>query len=147
MFTNDRNKLREFYREAWRKQCETLPIEPLEAQVADIIALHPEYHGLLEGPVDELDKDYTPEGGQENPFLHMGLHLALREQLSTGRPPACRTTYQQLLHKIGDAHEVEHRMMECLGQALYQTQINGSAPDEAAYAACLQALLYKKTTK
>ena len=147
MFTNDRNKLREFYREAWRKQRENLPVEPLEAQVADIIAMHPEYHALLEGPLDALDRDYTPEGGQENPFLHMGLHLALREQLATGRPPACHQVYQQLLHKTGDAHQVEHAMMECLGQALYQAQANGTVPDEAAYEHCLQVLLSKKTTK
>jgi hypothetical protein len=147
MFTNDRNKLREFYREAWRKQRENLPVEPLEAQVADIIVMHPEYHALLEGPADALDRDYTPDDGQENPFLHMGLHLALREQLATGRPPACHKTYQQLLRKIGDAHRVEHAMMECLGQVLYQAQTSNSAPDETAYETCLQALLSNKTTK
>ena len=81
-----RDDLRRVYIEAWRKRREGLPIEPLEAQVADVIALHPEYHAALEAGDDALDRDYTPEGGQSNPFLHLGLHLAVRDQIATDRP-------------------------------------------------------------
>jgi hypothetical protein len=31
-------------------------------------------------------------------------------------------------------------MMECLGQALWEAQRKGQAPDEAAYLECLKAL-------
>jgi hypothetical protein len=33
-----------------------------------------------------LYRDFTRPGEGENPFLHMGLHLALREQIATDRP-------------------------------------------------------------
>jgi Domain of unknown function (DUF1841) len=81
-----RDDLRRVYVEAWRKRRAGLPVEPLEAQVADVIALHPEYHAALERGDETLAHDYTPEGGQSNPFLHMGLHLAVRDQIATDRP-------------------------------------------------------------
>lgn len=143
MFTNDRNKLREFYRESWRKQREGLPMEALEMQVADIVTMHPEYHAMLEQPLTGLDQDYTPEGGQENPFLHMGLHLALREQLATNRPAAAKEVYQALLPRLGEPHATEHRMIECLAEALFNAQNSGGQPDEQAYALSLRRLLSK----
>ncbi len=54
-----RDELRRVYVEAWRKRRAGLPVEPLEAQVADVIALHPEYHAALERGADTLERDYT----------------------------------------------------------------------------------------
>ena len=84
--TQSRDELRRVYIDAWRKHREGLPMEPLEAQVADVIALHPEYQAALERPDQVVERDYSPEGGQSNPFLHMGLHLAVRDQIATDRP-------------------------------------------------------------
>src|SRR5688572_21613590 len=42
-----REQLRRMYVEAWRKQRAGEALEPLEAQVARVIAEHPEYHGVL----------------------------------------------------------------------------------------------------
>jgi len=95
-----RDELRRVYVEAWRKRRAGLPVEPLEAQVADVIALHPEYHAALERGADALERDYTPEGGQSNPFLHMGLHLAVRDQLATDRPAGIRQAFQNLADRI-----------------------------------------------
>ena len=85
MFANaSREELRRRYVTAWQRWREGLPLEPLDAQIADVIALHPEYHAMLEAP-DALTHEFV-EAGRVNPFLHMGLHLGLREQLATGRP-------------------------------------------------------------
>lgn len=137
LFGNDRTALRRFYLEAWRKLCESLPLEPLERQVAEVVAEHPEYHALLENE-DTLAQDYSPEMGQSNPFLHMGMHLAIREQLGADRPAGIVTAYRALLLRLGDAHEVEHHMMECLGRALWEAQRANREPDEAAYLECLR---------
>jgi hypothetical protein len=136
LFGNDRTALRRFYLEAWRKLRENQPLEPLERLVAEVVAEHPEYHALLENRV-ALERDYTPEMGQSNPFLHMGMHLALHEQLASDRPSGIVSAYQRLLLRHGDAHQVEHRMMECLGNALWQAQRDGREPDEASYLDCL----------
>ena len=128
-----RDQLRRVYIEAWRKRRAGLPIEPLEAQVADVIALHPEYHAALEGGEDTLARDYTPEGGQSNPFLHLGLHLAVRDQIATDRPAGIRKAFQSVAARLGSEHEAEHRIIECLAEAMWEAQRSGRPPDEAAY--------------
>ena len=86
-----RSSLRRMYVEAWRKHRASLPVEPVEDQIIRVIELHPEYcAGLLESGEESLELDYTPEDGQTNPFLHMGLHLAIREQVGTDRPAGIR---------------------------------------------------------
>ena len=127
-----RDELRRAYIEAWRKHRERLPMEPLEAQLADVIALHPEYHAALEGADAVLHRDYSPEGGEGNPFLHMGLHLAIRDQIATDRPAGIRDAYVALVSS-GSEHDAEHRMIDCLAEALWAAQRSGRPPDEAAY--------------
>ena len=74
-----RASLRRMYVEAWRKRRESLPIEPLEDQIAQVVELHPEFHAMLEATdPDVLERDFTPAAGQSNPFLHLGLHLAIQ---------------------------------------------------------------------
>jgi hypothetical protein len=128
-----RDDLRRVYIEAWRKRREGLPVEPLEAQVADVIELHPEYQAQLERPDDVVDRDYTPEGRQSNPFLHMGLHLAVRDQIATDRPAGIRRAFEAIAARTGSIHDAEHRMIECLAEALWEAQRAGRPPDEAGY--------------
>lgn len=135
-----RDELRRVYVEAWRKRCEGRPMEPLEAQIADIITLHPEYQAALERGEDALDRDYTPEGGQSNPFLHMGLHLAVREQIATDRPFGVRAAFEALAKRKGSAHDAEHLMIERLAEALWNAQRSGLPPDETAYLQRLREL-------
>jgi Domain of unknown function (DUF1841) len=135
-----RDELRRLYVEAWRKRRAGLPVEPLEAQVADVIALHPEYHAALERGADTLERDYTPEGGQANPFLHMGLHLAVRDQIATDRPAGIRRAFAGIATRSGSEHEAEHRIIECLAEAMWEAQRSGRPPDEAAYLQCVLRL-------
>jgi len=139
MFGQDRQQLRKMYVDAWRKHQAGEPASALEQLIAEIIALHPEYHALLTAGEDALDRDFLPELGESNPFMHMGMHIAIREQLATDRPPGIKTAYQALLAKHQDVHAVEHDIMECLGQVLWEAQRAGSQPDDARYLACLQA--------
>lgn len=143
MFGQNRDSLRQFYIEAWRKRCAGAPLEPLEILVAQVVAEHSEYHALLENADGALGREYLPELGQTNPFLHMGLHLALREQISTQRPAGVGEIHRAMLTRHGDAHAAEHAMMDCLVESIWQAQRSGGAPDEATYLACLQRLQMK----
>lgn len=138
--TQSRDELRRVYIDAWRKHREGLPMEPLEAQVADVVALHPEYHATLEGTDDVVDHDYSPEAGQSNPFLHMGLHLAVRDQVATNRPAGIRQAFEALAARMGSGHDAEHRMIECLAEALWEAQRASRPPDEQAYLQRILAL-------
>lgn len=147
MFYGDnRNDIRDHYLRAWRKLRDGLPMEPLEAQIADVVGMHPEYHGLLDAGETVLDKDWLPEGGESNPFLHLGLHVALREQVATDRPSGVRDLTRQFLQAIGDGHGAEHEMIECLAATLWQAQRENRLPDEAAYLECLRERLRRLRT-
>lgn len=141
MFGNNRDDMRRFFLDAWRKAQAGEMLQPLEKLIADVVAAHPEYHALLADADSAIASDFSPEGGQTNPFLHMGMHITLAEQLATDRPAGIRDLYQRMTHAAGDAHEAEHRMMECLGQVLWEAQRAGRHPDERDYLACLQRLV------
>jgi hypothetical protein len=140
MFANaSREELRRRYVTAWRRHLDGLPLEPLDAQIADVIALHPEYHAMLEAP-DALAREFTVEQGQVNPFLHMGLHLGLREQLATDRPAGIAQEHARLTRRLASAHTAEHRMVDALAETLWEAQRAGRAPDERAYLERLRRL-------
>jgi hypothetical protein len=139
IFSQDRQTMRRFFYEVWVKYRTQTALDPLERLVADIIVQHSEYHALLEKK-DAVDNDYPPELGASNPFLHMGMHIAIREQVATDRPAGIAAIYQTLLARLNDPPAVEHQMFECLGEALWRSQRYGAAPDEQAYMECLQSL-------
>ena len=131
IFGDDRHELRKMYADAWCKRCNAQALSPLEAQIADVVESHPEYHDAVSS--DVLDKDYTPEDGQTNPFLHMGLHLGIREQVATNRPAGVAGVYKKLAARSGDAHAAEHQMIDCLAESLWEAQSQNSAPNEERY--------------
>jgi len=135
-----REQLRRRYLEAWHKFSAREPLEPLEAQLAAVIAEHPEYIGWLESGDAALSSDFSPEGGRVNPFLHMGLHLAIREQVATDRPVGIAGVHRELTRRSASAHAAEHRMIEPLAETLWEAQRSGHAPDELAYLERLRRL-------
>ncbi len=138
--TQSRDELRAMYVDSWRRRRELLPLEPVQAQIADVIEFHPEYHRLLESDDPAVAQDFQPEGGQTNPFLHLGLHLAVRDQIATDRPPGIRAVFNLLAASQGSAHDAEHAMIEKLAEALWNAQRAGLAPDERVYLEELQRL-------
>lgn len=109
-------------------------------QIADIIELHPDYQAALENPDKVIDRDYSPEGGQSNPFLHMGLHLAVRDQLATDRPPGIRAAFNAVVKRVGTQHDAEHQVIECLAETMWEAQRTSRPPDELVYLQRVRAL-------
>jgi uncharacterized heparinase superfamily protein len=105
-----RDQLRQSYADAWRKHVARSPLTALEALIVDVLVLHPEYHALVQDSPTALAFDSAAGAAQENPFLHMGLHLAIRE-----------------------VHTAEHTLMESLAETLWEAQRSGRAPDEGRY--------------
>src|SRR6476661_1105307 len=113
MFTPSRDQARQSFFDAWEK-----------------------YHRLLEDR-QSLERDYSPADGAINPFLHLGLHLAIEEQLSIDQPPGLRAEYEQLRAAADSEHDAKHAVLECLGETIWQAQRTGAPPDAAAYLACV----------
>jgi hypothetical protein len=128
-----REQLRQTYAEAWRKHLAGSPLTPLEAMIADVIGGHPEYQVLVGDAQSAVAFEPGVSGSGENPFLHMGLHLAVREQVSIDRPPGIRELLRLLKARLGASHHAEHALMEALGEALWHAQQAGTPPDEGYY--------------
>ena len=139
MFYQDRIKQREFLANSWQKYTRNKPLEPLEKQLASIIEIHPEYHDLI----GNIESEYLPEQGEINPFLHINLHLALRDQLSLNQPKGIKEVYQKLINQHKDPHAVEHLMMECIAEMIYTSQKNNTAMDQESYLSCITSLTTK----
>lgn len=132
MYNPSRDQARSFLIDAWRKRRNQIPATQLETLAADLIKMHPEYHPLLEAE-DALTREWTPEQGETNPFLHLSLHLAIEEQLSIDQPTGICTAFDALLIRHGDRHNALHTLLEALGETLWHAQRSGQPPDSAAY--------------
>ena len=138
MFEPTRDQARDFFFETWRKYRAGEPLGGLEAIVLDVILAHPEYHPALDDPERFRERDYAPELGEPNPFLHLSMHLAIEEQLSIDQPIGVAGSFAALTAKRGDRHEAMHEAMECLGEMVWRAQRDRAPPDAAAYLECLK---------
>lgn len=141
LFSNDRQQLRRFFFETWQKFQAQQGLTALEQQLINAIAAHPEYEYIFNQPEKYLDYDYLPEMGEQNPFLHLSLHMGLIEQITTDRPAGITQIYHDLCHKLTDIHLAEHKMIDCLAQGIWQMQ-RGNAYSEQDYLNDLHKLLH-----
>ena len=137
MFNPSRDQVREFFFETWRRYRAGEPLEGAQTLALEAILLHPEYHPVLDAPQRHAEREYFPELGETNPFLHLSLHVALAEQLSIDQPIGIRARFEQLLARCGDRHAAQHEALECLAEMVWRSQRDGTPPDGAAYLDCL----------
>ena len=132
MFDPSRDQARQFFVESWRKHKNREVLTQLEIIAADLIAHHPEYQALLDNP-DGIQKDFSVDDGQINPFLHLSLHLAIEEQLSINQPPGIREAFEQCQARHGDRHAALHDVLEALGETIWRAQRDKAPLDGLAY--------------
>ncbi|MGE0806206.1 MAG: DUF1841 family protein [Burkholderiaceae bacterium] len=138
MFNPSQADVRRFFCGLWQRRRDGLPLTPLETMAADWVAQHPEYHGDLESVEQALQAEYPVEGGRSNPFLHLGMHLAIAEQLQIDQPPGIRAAYETLSRRFDSEHEAAHALMECLGEVIWRAQREQQPPDGDAYLDCIR---------
>jgi hypothetical protein len=138
LFNPSRDEARNFLFESWRKRRAGELLTPLEDLAAQLIARHPEYFAVLENPEFHQEKDFLPEQGETNPFLHLMMHLTIEEQISIDQPRGIRAHFVRLSQKLESEHDAQHRMMECLSEIIWQAQRNRTQPDAAVYLECLK---------
>ena len=141
MYQPTRDQSRQLLFDTWLKYRQRETLSDMEVIVLEVILLHPEYHGILEDPQQYLDKDYPPGMGVTNPFLHMVMHVAIKEQLSINQPAGICDRFDRLLRKTEDEHETIHQIMECLAEMIWQAQRSQTTPDESIYFKCLDKQL------
>lgn len=139
IFGQQRDQLRRVFIDVWHKHRAGAQLEPMERTIASVIAAHPQYHGILAEPTSVF-RDFPFEGQETNPFLHMAMHIAIVEQITSDRPTGIRASYDALRAGIHHTHELEHAMMECLAGCLRDAQELNQSPDEQSYLACIRRL-------
>ena len=134
VFGSSTQDTRPLFFSCWKKYKQKHPLSALERQLVAVMRDHPEYHAFLEqsSSVVVFAKGL---GGIEHdhPFLHMGLHLALREQVILNRPTGIASIYHTLIEQHPDPHHAEHLMMEALAACLWESNRSQRIPDDAAY--------------
>ena len=136
MYSQNREQMRLMFQTSWHKFQQKQKLEGVELLIVDVLKQHPEYQTLVSDPAT-LSEDFV-ETHQVNPFLHMGMHITLAEQVGADRPAGIRQIYHQLVGKCSDPHQAEHQMMTCLEHVLWEAQTAGTAPDEQVYLQHLQ---------
>jgi hypothetical protein len=137
MFNPSRDQVRQFFFDVWAKYRAGQPLAGAEQPALEAVLAHPEYHALLDQPERHRERDYLPESGETNPFLHLSMHLTIAEQVSVDQPPGVRARYQTLLKRYGNAMDAQHDVMDCLGEMIWQAQRDQAAYDPEAYLSCL----------
>jgi hypothetical protein len=138
MFNPSRSQAREFLFDLWDKHRAGAALTPLESMAIAIVLEHPEYHRFLADRERYLEREWSPEGGETNPFLHLQMHLAIEEQLSIDQPPGIGAAVETLARKHGSLHDARHDVMDCLAEAIWNAQRHGAAFDNASYLDCLR---------
>ncbi len=137
MFAPSRDQVRELFFETWRKYVEGQPLAGIENIALNVLLDHPEYRGAVEQRKRYLEREYFPELGETNPFLHMSLHVALEEQLSIDQPAGIRAQMDALLAGADDRHAALHEAIECLAEMVWRSQRDQAPPDAQAYLDCI----------
>ena len=137
IFNPTRDQAREFLFELWEKHRAGAALTALESIALAIVLEHPEYHAVLGDRDRYLERDWKPEGGETNPFLHLQMHLAIEEQVSIDQPPGIRAAVGALARKHGSEHDARHDVMDCLAEVVWSAQRHGTAFDNEAYLECL----------
>jgi len=133
MFNPSSDDVRRFFCEVYRKHHAHEILAPIEAMALDWVLLHPEYEDVLRDVETALGRDYSVDGAQANPFLHLSMHLSIDEQISVDQPRGIREASTALTLRLDSAHDAHHEIMECLGEMIWNAQRNGVPPDGVAY--------------
>jgi hypothetical protein len=137
VFNPSRDQARAFLFDLWEKHGAGAPLTPLETMALAVVLRHPEYQAILGDRERYLERDWKPEGGETNPFLHLQMHLAIEEQVSIDQPPGIREAVRALAQRLDSEHDALHEVMDCLAEMIWNAQRHGAPFDNAAYLDCL----------
>ena len=140
-YSQNVNELRQFYIDSWNKYLKKEQLSSLEKQICHVLENHPEYLKWLNEQYLETKFHFEVYG--QNPFLHMGLHLAIQEQIQTNRPQGIQETYFEFVRGNPQlsTHDVEHIFMDILAKTMWDAQQLKKSPDEQAYLIACKGLL------
>jgi Domain of unknown function (DUF1841) len=135
LYGNNIQDTRQMFQRSWQKYQKQIVLEPLERQIVSVVLDHPEYHDIINLERIEtssfLDNSSAPY--LSNPYMHMGLHLALRDQFTLDNPQGIQAIYKALYEKHQNHHQIEHAFMPALMSHLATAINQHQAFDDISY--------------
>lgn len=98
--------------EIWRKVNDNADLSEEEDLLAEQMQAHPEYSDMWES--DEMAAHLFDPTREENPFLHVSLHVMLERQIRAGEPACVLRAVERLEVEGEDPHDVRHTLMRIL---------------------------------
>ncbi|MBY0379421.1 MAG: DUF1841 family protein [Burkholderiales bacterium] len=141
MFNPNQTDVRNFFFDTFEKNTTHANLTDLEKIALSVILEHPEYENYLSNREKYTNYQWCPESGENNPFLHMSLHVNVIEQLLINQPHGIVESYQKLCLKFGDKHNASHELMDCIIEIVWQAQCNNTPPDVNIYFTCINKKL------
>ena len=142
MYDVNTHDVRRYFGHVWQNRLNPLQLDALQQKALRIIEAHPEYQTYLEHIEDYLDKNWTPEQGETNPFLHLSLHLSIQEQVGIDQPFGIRAIHQKLVGMHNDDWvKADDEMMDALVETIWQAQRHNQGLDVNAYMTRLRKLV------
>ncbi len=145
LFNPSRDEVRDFFFDSWAKFKAQQPLTDLEKIAIGVIQMHPEYHPVLDAAEQYKQKEYFPELGETNPFLHMSLHLSVLEQISINQPIGIVDVYDKLKLTHQEEHAAQHDVIDCLGETIWHAQQNKTGLDTMHYLKLLNKKIGKSS--
>ncbi len=136
-----REAIRTLFYEAWGKHKNKQDLTAEETLLAQLIEQHPDYIEIFDDEEKHLNTDFKTDGSEENPFLHLSFHHALLDQVGVDQPQGIRALYEQLVKKVGDAHEAEHQIMSILAHMIWEMLKSKKTFDHEDYLKEIQKLI------
>lgn len=144
MFNPSVSDVRNFFFNTYDKGIAHQELTQLEKIAFSVILEHREYHPVLANREKNLQREWFPEDGETNPFLHLSMHVSILEQLSIDQPAGIKGLFEELLLEFGDEHEALHQMIDCLAEMIWQSQHSNMQPNPEIYLSCLRGKLAKE---
>jgi Domain of unknown function (DUF1841) len=117
-----KDEVRKIWCEVYTKSMNSGELTEMEAAMASIIALHPEYEWVLGEVAVAVTHEFSIDCWESNPFLHLSLHLAIAEQLKSGGQNDVHEVFAEMAVLADSRHEAEHFAMGCLAASISESR-------------------------
>jgi hypothetical protein len=109
---------RAYMANVWQKVNNNDDLTEEEELLAEQMQAHPEYEEIWSDQ-SLADHLFDPTR-EENPFLHVSLHVMLERQIVSGEPPCVGRTVERLETLGENPHEVRHALLRVLVQETWE---------------------------
>lgn len=125
---------RQLFYNAWQRHLAGQPLSEFDHGIVEVLRCYPEYIRAMR------PESIDVEGG-ENPYLVLGAHMEVKEQIRLDRPAGIRSLIAQSSKGID---YVESVMVELLVHTLKAAQLGNKPPDYKVYLSELRIALGHK---